>query len=346
MTNTSSLFVLLLALCYGYFSVVALRKTSLWGKYSTLKPGSTGIHDLTSVAATQVPLQADTAPVKGFAQSPTYIKQKNELLLKQFTTGSGRNNEIPVNVTDVAENYVNFCDESFNLFLSERIAGEKGEEQQRLGKIRYEVNSARQRKLVLADRILRAILGAGGLKQMEAKLSYHLRRAEIDMAFMVILQLNIEDAMTAKSEQATQVMTHLYTVINEHQDLMVSAPVRLLRMLMRLEDPDVRKQMLRQKLLIGDNILLDQERKRIEEEDSSKSRIVDLLESRENFDKDGLTSPLKGTGTEAGAGAKSTTSPQCEHIVVDAVQSWGGADVTVGELEDTIADVLLQVYSY
>ena len=38
-----------------------------------------------------------------------------------------------------------------------------------------------------------------------------------------------------------------------------------------------------------------------------------------------------------------TTSPQCEHIVVQPVQSWGGADVTVQQLTDTIADVLSQV---
>jgi DNA-binding winged helix-turn-helix (wHTH) protein len=46
-------------------------------------------------------------------------------------------------------------------------------------------------------------------------------------------------------------MTHLFTLINEHQDAMVSAPVRLLRLLVREDDSMVRKQMLRQKLLIG-----------------------------------------------------------------------------------------------
>ena len=73
--------------------------------------------------------------------------------------------------------------------------------------------------------------------------------------------------------------------------------------------------MLRQKLLIGDNVSQD-----------VKSEIADLL------------------GEDSAAEeAKDTLSPQCEHIVVQAVKSWGGADVTVAELEDTIADVLLQV---
>ena len=42
---------------------------------------------------------------------------------------------------------------------------------------------------------------------MEAKLMYHLRRAEIDMAFMVLLNLNIEDAVAANATNAEQVMT-------------------------------------------------------------------------------------------------------------------------------------------
>ena len=44
---------------------------------------------------------------------------------------------------------------------------------------------------------------------MEAKLSFHLRRAEIDMAFMVILELNIEDAVNHEVEKAVQVCLSL-----------------------------------------------------------------------------------------------------------------------------------------
>lgn len=66
---------------------------------------------------------------------------------------------------------------------------------------------------------------------MEAKLQYHLRRAEIDMPFMVILQLNIEDAIMSNVTIAVQVMKHLETLINEYQDSLVSPPVRLMRLL-------------------------------------------------------------------------------------------------------------------
>ena len=120
-----------------------------------------------------------------FAQS--FVAQKNFILLEKFLS------DPKGNLTDIATQYVNFCDGSFDMFIGERISSMETEEEKRnLGKIRYEINRARQKKLMEADGILRGILAAGGLKQMEAKLAYHLRRAEIDMAFMVILQLNIE----------------------------------------------------------------------------------------------------------------------------------------------------------
>lgn len=251
-----------------------------------------------------------------FAQ--TFVAQKNYILLEKFLT------PINGNLTEAAIYYVNFCDESFNVFLNDRISNcEEENDKQILGKVRYEINSARQKKLIEADKILKGILLTGELKKMEAKLQYHLRRADIDMAFMVILQLNIEDAINAKAETAYQVMQHLGTLITEHQDAMVSAPVLLMRLLVRTDDPFVRKQMLRQKLLIGDNLT------------KKNSSLVDdnLLIDNNSVENNAIISPEP----------MSTTSPQCEHIVVGAVKQWGGAEVTVIELEDTITDVLSQM---
>ena len=135
-----------------------------------------------------------------FAQS--FVAQKNFILLEKFL------NDPNGNLTEIATQYVNFCDGSFDIFIGERINNMETEEEKRnLGKIRYEINRARQKKLMEADGILRGILAAGGLKQMEAKLAYHLRRAEIDMAFMVILQLNIE---VSKNVQMFTMYTCMY----------------------------------------------------------------------------------------------------------------------------------------
>jgi hypothetical protein len=174
------------------------------------------------------------------------VIQKNIILLEKLIS------PLAGNLTETAYEYVNFCDESFNLFLNERIANcESKSGKMVLGKVRYELHLARQKKLTEADRILRGILKSGGVQEMEAQLRVHLRRAEIDMAFMVILQLNIEDAMQANARKAAEVMTRLGEIITAHQDALVSAPVRLVRQLVRTQDSALRKQLLRKHLYTG-----------------------------------------------------------------------------------------------
>ena len=239
--------------------------------------------------------------------SQTFTDQKNAILFEKMLS------PVDGNLAETARQYVNFCDESFSQFLNDKIDRATNEdEQQKLGKIRYEINSARQAKLKEADNLLRDILSAGGagenfeIKKMEARLMKHMRNSEIDMAFMVILQLNIEDANSANATMAVQIMKHMETLIHEHQDNIVSPPVRLMRMLVRTEDTNVRKQMMRQKLLIGKNA----------EVAASSSEPAEPL---------------------------ATDTPQCMHIVVEPVKLWGAADVSPDSLRDTIEDVFSQV---
>jgi len=49
-------------------------------------------------------------------------------------------------------------------------------------------------------------------------------------------------------------MTHLETLMNEYQDAQVSPPVLLVRLLVRENDELTRRQMLREKLLVGRNL--------------------------------------------------------------------------------------------
>jgi hypothetical protein len=246
----------------------------------------------------------------------SFVTQKNYLLLEKLLEPANGN------ITEAAIQYVNFCDASFDDFLSEKITSTDDEEgKQVLGRVRYEINLARKGKLIEADKILRGILSAGGLKQMEAKLTYHLRKSEIDMAFMVILQLNIADAIDGNATTAVQVMTHLETMITEYQDSLVSAPVRLLRLLVRTDDTNVRKQMLRQKLLIGSNILADSQQSEVTLIEAQDSSIISNSESCSTPDNDccGGSDSMSHDHSHAessipvakSAEPLSTSSPQC-----------------------------------
>jgi hypothetical protein len=242
------------------------------------------------------------------------VIQKNLILLEKLIS------PLAGNLTETAYEYVNFCDDSFNQFLNERIAScESKTGKTTLDRIRYELNVARQKKLTEADRILRGILKSGGVQEMEAQLRVHLRRAEIDMAFMVILQLNIEDAMRADARKAMEVMTHLGEIITAHQDALVSAPVRLVRQLVRTEDGAQRKQLLRQHLIVTDSTV--------------------------------------GTSTAATNGARGAYGPRTVRQPGSPAQPFAATprpasaartagSVTAMELEDTLKDLLLQVSSH
>eukprot|EP00595_Chromulina_sp_UTEXLB2642_P000459 CAMPEP_0196762670 /NCGR_PEP_ID=MMETSP1095-20130614/2511_1 /TAXON_ID=96789 ORGANISM="Chromulina nebulosa, Strain UTEXLB2642" /NCGR_SAMPLE_ID=MMETSP1095 /ASSEMBLY_ACC=CAM_ASM_000446 /LENGTH=200 /DNA_ID=CAMNT_0042114163 /DNA_START=380 /DNA_END=979 /DNA_ORIENTATION=- len=143
------------------------------------------------------------------------------------------------------------------------------------------------------------------------------------MAFMVVLQLNIEDAQNANVTTAVQVLKHLEIIINQQQDALVNPPVRLLRLLLRTDDPMMRKQMLRQKLLLHTQSGF-----------ISSGEIEAISRSSSPIDESTINSPAEILPTPV---------PQCENILVDAVQSWGKPDVTFQELEDTIHDVLNQM---
>jgi|LauGreSuBDMM15SN_2_FD.fasta_scaffold415120_1 hypothetical protein len=90
--------------------------------------------------------------------------------------------------------------------------------------------------------------------------------------------------------------------------------------------------MLRQKLLIGNNLNIEQNPP-VASSPSTECCNESDDHSHEHSHEHSAAEP------------QNTLSPQCEHIVVQAVQSWGGADVTVQDLEATIIDVLEQMTS-
>jgi hypothetical protein len=254
--------------------LVASKSNSL--QYSRFHPSPS--------VSNRVVMHAQTA---GVANSFTsFMVQKNQLILDYLT------NPNVANLTASVWEYVNFCDDSFDAFLNKSLdAAKTADKFQVLFNIRNELLFARQRKLQDAERILHSVLSAGGLKQMESRLAHYLRKNEIEMAFTVLLQMNIEDAAESEAEEAVQILTHLRTKIQEYQDATVSPPVRLLRLLIRSDEPAIRKQLLKQKLIL-------------------------TTEQRERYERG---------------------------IVIDATKEWGGADVTVKDLQDTIEDILAQV---
>jgi hypothetical protein len=89
------------------------------------------------------------------------------------------------------------------------------QERAALNRVGETINLAMQQKLVRADEILRTILRSGDLKVMEATLRKHLRAGEIDMAFDVMLNVNIQQALDTETDAAARILQHLRTVLME-----------------------------------------------------------------------------------------------------------------------------------
>ena len=111
---------------------------------------------------------------------------------------------------------------------------------------------AMQKRLVKADLILRGILRAGDLKAMEKNLRAHFREGDLDMAFDVLLNVNIQKALEDSDESpaAYRILEHLNTVLIEEKDKKMPPAVRLFKKLLRTEEKEVREKMLRENMEI------------------------------------------------------------------------------------------------
>ena len=83
----------------------------------------------------------------------------------------------------------------------------------------------------------------------------HLKANELDMAFDVILNINIQQARDddtdGGNDAAANILQHLATMLGEERDKRLSPPTRLLRMLLRAKDEAERQGILLEKLFLA-----------------------------------------------------------------------------------------------
>ncbi len=235
-----------------------------------------------------------------------YITERNQLLLDQIVNATKSTKNEGDNIKEIILPWMNFYDESFDHFLSQQISlSTEKETKDFYGKIRYEINVERQQQLLKAQELFKVIISYNDIKEMEAKLLYHLSRNEIQLPFLMILEMNLENAIVNKgSENIIQLLSYLRAFITEYQDKLVSNPVKLLRQLLRFESDEDRRNLLSKRILISSS------------SQSSKP-----------------------------PSSSKSSSDQCEFIVssVSLQDDEVAADVTIPELEDAINVVEQQV---
>jgi len=75
-----------------------------------------------------------------------------------------------------------------------------------------------------------------------------LKKAENPLPLLMVLQINIQQAQEEGDEDKLRALMHIYTVMNEEMEKKVSKVQALLNKLLRMEDPNVRENILRHHL--------------------------------------------------------------------------------------------------
>eukprot|EP00640_Fibrocapsa_japonica_P003240 CAMPEP_0113936838 /NCGR_PEP_ID=MMETSP1339-20121228/3614_1 /TAXON_ID=94617 /ORGANISM="Fibrocapsa japonica" /LENGTH=326 /DNA_ID=CAMNT_0000939399 /DNA_START=55 /DNA_END=1035 /DNA_ORIENTATION=+ /assembly_acc=CAM_ASM_000762 len=196
--------------------------------------------------------------------------------------------------------YIDLCDQTFMDYLRQSTSAafmkEDSARGDKLADLFAEINTAMQKRLVEADQDLREILQAAGEQNdvlaMGKACKKKMKEGRIGVPFMVILSMNIIQAKEKGAEGAANMLTHLHSVITAEQDKQVNPETRLLRLLLRTDCSNVRKQMLQEKLIFDINgtkqVVRTEEPKWGGPEvtpDQLTVSINDLLEQMEAYDE-------------------------------------------------------------
>ncbi|CAM9588839.1 unnamed protein product [Ectocarpus sp. 12 AP-2014] len=174
-----------------------------------------------------------------------------DALIDQFTSPKSGN------VTATVEEYLDLCDHALLTHLRGRIEAEEAQspEATALTHVEEEINMAMQRRLAAADSNLRQVLDlAPDIKKMEGRIRTLFREGKVNMAFMVMISMNLQRAKDAEgADHAVMLLTHLTTFIMMIQDERLNPEEKLLRTLLRTDCDGVRKSILQDRLQLPNN---------------------------------------------------------------------------------------------
>ncbi|KAI0566820.1 hypothetical protein FGB62_6g07 [Gracilaria domingensis] len=127
--------------------------------------------------------------------------------------------------------------------LNERIALQ-GSDVEALTDLREAINVIMSDRIAEAGECVKAVLSVGNMTEMKKKISGLARKGNIDDAFILLLQANLEQAQKANAKEAVDVLSRALEHAQTVKDIQLDPEVRLIRALLRTEDADARSKML------------------------------------------------------------------------------------------------------
>ncbi|GJQ15920.1 hypothetical protein GpartN1_g7711.t1 [Galdieria partita] len=113
-----------------------------------------------------------------------------------------------------------------------------------------------QDRMKLAGKRLSDALQCGSPEIIERKFEEMNRRGEIDSALLLLLSANIEEARKQNSMQAVKVLERLQNKVAQLKDQSTSPEVALVRQLLRTENEEARREIVKKAFSVGPSIYL------------------------------------------------------------------------------------------
>lgn len=139
--------------------------------------------------------------------------------------------------------------------LSERIVS-AGDRAPLLASVRDAISVAMSARVTAATQAVKKVLSAGSLHGMRAAVDELARQGGMDDAFILLLQANIDEARKAGATQAVDILNAVLNHASEARDIMLDPEIRLIRKLLRMDDPTARMELLTKNLEPGGSVSL------------------------------------------------------------------------------------------
>ena len=149
----------------------------------------------------------------------------------------------------ISANY-GLIDYAFLQRLDEAVAEGKPDMKERLEEIKGAVNAEMASRMQAAAEAMRDLVTSPTPIVMEGKIAALARQGRLDDALLQLLQANLEQAEAAgeQGKGAVQVITRLQTRVQQELDEKLAPEAKLLRRLLRMDDAEARKKLLREKM--------------------------------------------------------------------------------------------------
>jgi len=149
----------------------------------------------------------------------------------------------PSNIDTMVEAAFDRIDMRFLERLNERVQ-EDSPNKELLALLNSSIQSSMSGRVQRASETLAKILKAGDPNAMKKELMILNAKGALDDSVVLLLEANIDQAKKAGAQQAVEVMTMLKDKCVDYKDQSMPDEIRLIRRLMRTEDPAARKVML------------------------------------------------------------------------------------------------------